>query len=322
MNKRITGKTLDCYRQLAGAAGLRLNEEEGVIYGTFGGYQVLIHPSVAGSRVYYNILTVQISAKTQGPALSKQDCKLYKKEHQNVSSLAQNHNLITLILKNITNQEKLRAVLTEELQNLTSYLRLKGYENCCQICGTTEAETSPCMMSGVYTQLCPDCFQNASQNAMIAQQESQTTGENVIGGIVGALLGTLIGVVCIIVLSQLGYVAALSGVVMAVCTLKGYEMLGKKLSTKGIIISCILMVVMTYVGDRLDWAIVVSRELGVDFATSYQAIPLLLQEQIISGATYWGNLVIVYLFLLLGAVPTIINTLKNKKIQGTITRIG
>ena len=108
---------------------------------------------------------------------------------------------------------------------------------------------------------------------------------------------------------------------MAVCTLKGYEMLGRKLSKKGIIISCILMIVMTYAGDRLDWAIVVARELAWDVFTSYQAIPWLLQEYIIEPSVYWGNLAMVYVFLLLGAVPTIISTLKNKKIQGTITRI-
>ena len=79
-----------------------------------------------------------------------------------------------------------------------------------------------------------------------------------IGGIVGALVGSLLGVACIVILSQLGYVAALSGVVMAVCTLKGYEIGSGKLSKRGIVISVILMLVMTYVGDRLDWAITVS----------------------------------------------------------------
>lgn len=321
MNKRIAGKLLNCYQQLAEAAGLRLNEEEGTMYGTYGGYQMLVHPFVSGSRAYFYMLTVEIAAQARDSSLTKQDCKIYKKEHRNVSSLAQNQNLITMTLKSTSNQEKLRAVFLEELQNLTSYLRLKGYENCCQLCGKTGEDTSPCTISGFYAQLCFDCFQNVSQSAILAQQESRAAGENVIGGIVGALLGTLIGVVCIIILSQLGYVAALSGVVMAVCTLKGYEMLGRKLSKKGIIISCILMIVMTYAGDRLDWAIVVARELAWDVFTSYQAIPWLLQEFIIEPSVYWGNLAMVYVFLLLGAVPTIISTLKNKKIQGTITRI-
>ena len=101
-------------------------------------------------------------------------------------------------------------------------------------------------------------------------------------GTVGALLGSLLGVVCIIILRQLGYVAAISGVLMAVCPLKGYELLGGKLSNKGIGIACVIMLVMTFVGDRLDWAIVVSRSLGTDFFTSFRAISYLMAE----GAIY------------------------------------
>ena len=60
---------------------------------------------------------------------------------------------------------------------------------------------------------------------------------------------------------------------MAICTLKGYEFLGGKLSTKGIVASIVLMLVMTYVGNQLEWAIVVTRELGYDFLYSFQLVP-------------------------------------------------
>ena len=53
--------------------------------------------------------------------------------------------------------------------------------------------------------------------------------ENVFLGAVGALAGTLIGVICIVITGQLGYVSALCGVVMGVCALRGYQMLGKTL---------------------------------------------------------------------------------------------
>ena len=61
--------------------------------------------------------------------------------------------------------------------------------------------------------------------------------ENVFLGAVGALAGTLIGVICIVITGQLGYVSALCGVVMGVCALRGYQMLGKTVSKKGIIIT-------------------------------------------------------------------------------------
>ena len=60
--------------------------------------------------------------------------------------------------------------------------------------------------------------------------------EKVAGGILGAFLGILIGAICIVLVNQFGYIASISGVVMGVCALKGYQILGKKMSLKGIII--------------------------------------------------------------------------------------
>ena len=66
----------------------------------------------------------------------------------------------------------------------------------------------------------------------------------------------------VLILSQLGYVAALSGVIMAVCVLKGYEMLGGKLTKKAVVISAVIMILMTYFADRVDWAIILFNQGG------------------------------------------------------------
>ena len=131
----------------------------------------------------------------------------------------------------------------------------------------------------------------------------------------------MITMTMMMMMSQLGYVAAFSGVVMAVCTLKGYEIGSGKLSKRGIVISVILMLVMTYVGDRLDWAIMIARELEVDIATGYRYFPLLLSEDIIDFGSYAANLILVYAFLLLGAIPTIRNANKDKKVQRTFGKL-
>lgn len=101
-------------------------------------------------------------------------------------------------------------------------------------------------MGGEYYHLCPDCeTKMRSDIAMKTQQKAQKK-ENIVGGIVGALLGSLLGMLSVLILSQLGYVAALSGVIMAVCVLKGYEMLGGKLTKKAVVISAVIMILMTY----------------------------------------------------------------------------
>ena len=62
------------------------------------------------------------------------------------------------------------------------------------------------------------------------EEQQKKRPENIPAGIVGAFLGTLLGVVCTVVIGQLGYVASVSGLIMAVGALKGYELLGGRLS--------------------------------------------------------------------------------------------
>ena len=61
--------------------------------------------------------------------------------------------------------------------------------------------------------------------------------ERTAAGTLGALLGSLAGVVCIVLIGRLNAVASASGLVMAVCALKGYEKLAGTLSKKGAAIS-------------------------------------------------------------------------------------
>lgn len=145
------------------------------------------------------------------------------------------------------------------------------------------------------------------------EQERKTKQENVVAGVVGAFLGSLIGVVCTVVIGQLGYVASVSGLVMAVGALKGYELLGKKLSKKGAVISSVLVLVMTYLAHRLSWAISIAGAVEAGVFECFRAIPALLDAGVLEGPSYWGDLAMLYLFTLLGAVPTIIGGLRGSE---------
>ena len=139
----------------------------------------------------------------------------------------------------------------------------------------------------------------------------QKKRENVPAGIVGAFLGSLIGVACAVLIGQLGYVASVSGLVMAVCALKGYELLGGSLTKKGALISSLLILVMTYLAHRLIWAVALADVLHAGIFEAFQEIPELLDRGRIESGPYWGDLIMLYLFTLLGAVPTIWNGLKS-----------
>ena len=135
--------------------------------------------------------------------------------------------------------------------------------------------------------------------------------ENVLTGLIGAFLGSLIGVACIVAIGQLGYVASISGVIMAVCAIKGYELMGGAMSRKGAVIACILIVVMTYLGNRLDFTVTVARLVGTDIFSTFQALNELFDAGYLNAGAYWGNLVMLYLFTLLGAVPTLITAFRR-----------
>ena len=143
------------------------------------------------------------------------------------------------------------------------------------------------------------------------EQEKNTKRENIVGGVVGAFLGSLLGVLCTVVVGQLGYVASISGLVMAVGALKGYELLGGSLSKKGAAISLALVLVMTWFAHRLSWSISLAVALEADVFQCFQLIPRLLDSGALESRAYWGDLVMLYLFTLVGAVPTVLTGLRN-----------
>ena len=135
--------------------------------------------------------------------------------------------------------------------------------------------------------------------------------ENVLAGIVGAFLGSLIGVACIVIVGQMGYVASICGLVMAVCSLKGYEMLSGGLGKTGAAVSFVLMLIMTYLANQLEWAITASSALEIGIWEAFRAVPALREAGAIEDRAYWGGLAMLYLFTLVGAVPTVLAGLRG-----------
>lgn len=70
--------------------------------------------------------------------------------------------------------------------------------------------------------------------------DKKEVSENMIAGIVGAFLFSLAGGILWFVFYMLGFIAGISGLIGVVCAIKGYSIFAKKESTKGIIISVII----------------------------------------------------------------------------------
>lgn len=303
--------------QLARETGLRLDGGHNILFGVRGGYPVTVAPT--DQKKYQFRITVSVSRDGQPPDRSQ--LRAMAKEHkQQIALCGGDKYTVNVLLKNGKKPDGASQTVKEGLDTVVSFLRENGYAPCCQTCGAAE-ETAAYAVKGTVRHLCAACGEKLESETDREIEKEMTASENTLAGVVGALLGSVLGGAVIILLSRLGYVSALSGIVMAVCALKGYELLGKKMSVKGIVISCILMVAMTYVADRLDWAIIIAQELDTDVFTGFRAVPLLLQEEVIESSVYFASLFQVYAFTLLGAIWQIVVYVKGMKGKRGIAKL-
>ena len=244
------------YQELATATGMHYDEANCVIHGQRDGFDFLMYPIDNSHPLVMEIHTAAKSA--DGSTFDKNTINQFCKSTKAVTNLTQKNWDFIAHIGVQHSQERRKNVANAAMNDLVNFLRSNGYAPCCDVCGQN-VETAALKTSGEYYHMCSECETKLRGSfAVKAQQESQKK-ENIVGGIVGALLGSLLGALSILILSQMGYVAAVSGAIMAVCVLKGYDMLGGKLTKKAILISVIIMILMTYFADRMDWAIILFR---------------------------------------------------------------
>ena len=157
------------------------------------------------------------------------------------------------------------------------------------------------------------------EEKVVGEQKLEPKKENIGLGILGALLGSLAGVVAIFAFDYIGFVASLSGLIMGFCTIALYKKFAVSISAKGIIISVIIMIIMTYLAVHLTYTIQIlklasSEGVETTFAHVFKNLGAILQALEAKGSFY-GSLAMVYLFTILGAIGVIsaeFKDLKNK----------
>ena len=164
-------------------------------------------------------------------------------------------------------------------------------------------------------------------NNYIDNQNTEVS-ENVLAGIVGAFLFSLVGAAVYFILNLFGYIASISGLIGAVCAVKGYAVFAKKESKKGIIIAAIIsilvMVLAWYLSFSYDiysaykeWFASGEVDFTLTFVESVKAVPLFLEESEVATTAY-GNLAISLLFCIGGCASYVITKVKNankKKVE-------
>lgn len=304
------------YEQASHRAGLRFDEEHALLYGLRDGYQILAYQA-PGKNPYQ--LQVTVSAiPSQDPLTQGQKIEFIRDNP--VFSLNQEGNDVVMTLNPTKQPDALANNLSRALSALLDFLRRGGWQPCCDVCGQVGG-TQPHIVEDSYKQLCPTCANTMRQRFSDENRERRSRPESLPAGILGAFLGSLVGVLSILLFGRLGYISAWSGVLMGFCALKGYELLGGRLSRNGVIACAVIMILMTFVGDLLDWTIAVTQELETDFLTSLEIMPYLVFDGYITG-DYLGNLALMYLFVGLGAVPTMRKAVGKHAAKGSFVRIG
>jgi hypothetical protein len=116
----------------------------------------------------------------------------------------------------------------------------------------------------------------------------QERKENILSGVIGAVIGVLLGSVLWVVLGQVGFIAGIAGYAIVFCGMKGYEILGKKLSKTGIVICVILSLLAIAGAEFVSLGVILYSELRkmydmVSLGEAFGLLPEMLHEPELVG---------------------------------------
>ncbi len=227
---------------------------------------------------------------------------------------------LTCAIKPGLTKKKTENNILQAIEDVSSYLAENNYQQCCEVSGDTE-DVHLYVVGSQLSFLNEESYHLKSQELDKSEQEALLANENIFLGVVGAFLGSLIGVAAIVIVGQLGYVSVLSGIVMGISVIKGYELFARRLSTRGAIVSGLIILVMTYIANQLDWAFSAAIAYKVSIFETFPYINDLLTEGIIDSTTYFINLVLIYLTTVLAAAGMIGNALRAQKTKFEIRKL-
>ena len=292
---------------------LTIDEKGGLAYGQFNGIFLAIHQDPATPAKHTVQIWVKPGRTEPAPAIPAFLTQCTSK-HQYLQSATYAGGRVTAEFQGLGFKWGKNYVpcLDAFLREITAYCNDNGLVISCESCDACE-DLSLYLIDGVSHLFCPACYTGVSDKIRKDINEKKRGGSgNLAGGLVGAFLGSLLGVALWVLIYQLGYISAIGGAVMIVCAMKGYEMLGGRLNTTGIVISCVLSVLMLIFAEQLSLGIEIYKsykDYGVTFFEAFQSVPAFLDEPEIRTAVI-RDVVIGYVLMAVGAWGTVRQALK------------
>jgi hypothetical protein len=305
---------------IASGLGLQFDEESGSIYGVQSGYLLLLHETDVKNQ-----FRLSVSVSLNGNPADSEENELvwddFKSESlPNLSTLSINQYTVSIVVKGAMRKSKTIEKLQTLIRDFVDFLESHHFVQVCAYSGQ-EGPVGLYQLGDSIFLINEESYQLLKSNLQIEVDSYQNQKENVLLGAVGALLGALIGGAVALFIARLGYVAMVAGIVLGICTIKGYEILGRKVSRKGIVISSIWMVITVFLVNQIDLAMEVVAKLGVEFAFAFRVV----NQLIFSGDfpdNYFYNLAMLAVFTLVGAGVSISSVWSSHKIKGIVRKIA
>lgn len=296
---------------LAESLGLSLDNKTFVISGNYQHYKVYLEKFNKDGHAFTVVFTLSQSGK-------KPQVDVLEKVNQEMKAIGRclvNNYQVSYKIHDTIRIGDLNENVKNLLDVLTNFFAKNNLETSCYLCGKRDNTDFLVNTNGASVALCTNCSTKQLGSSFTRYTSEDEVSENWLMGTLGAFLGSLIGVATQLIISMMGFVSAFSGIVMAVCALRGYERFGKRISKKGIFIVVIVLIVMVFVGSMLDTSILIAGELNGELSTFQVFIHLFeLFDAVpeLRGAFY-QDLMVTYLFTLFGGVPTIRDVAKRNK---------
>ena len=301
--------------QLATELGFQYDPETSSIYGENSGYFFLM--SETDTK---NVFSIALSVSRDDAEEAAAQLHQMVKDSSVLKSISLNQYVTTFTVKagmtKTKTIENVRQALTEILQ----FLQTNGFYTVCGYSG----EKGPVGLYQIGDSLFlmnEDSFQELSTQLKIDTDSYNSQKENVLLGTVGAFIGAIIGGAVTLFIARLGYVAFYAGFILGICVVKGYEILGKKFSKLGAVISSILLLVTIVLVHQFDYALEAVKQLGVDFSDGFDLINTL----VLNGEApekYFFNFFMLAVFTIIGGGVAISSALSTHKTRGIARKIG
>lgn len=298
--------------------GLQFDSEARVMYGEREGFLLVIE----GTETK-NVFNISFSAKQGSEGDLIEDGEILwnelKEQSKAINAISFDGYLTSIVVKGGMTKGKAVETLWTAIQDIVDFLLNHQFVQ-------VNAETGEEGPIGLYQIgdaiffIDDATFQDYRAEVQDTVQAYEERKENFLLGIVGAVIGVIIGGAVALLVARLGYVSVLAGIALGFCTIKGYEILGKKLTKKGVVVSAILMVLTVFLVNQLDYTLFLMDEYSLPFDVSWS----LFNEETFKGnfpENYFLELGKLAVFTLGGAWISVQSALEGKKNRAIARKI-